>query len=163
MEGEIALIERLQLHTQASNLHTCGLSQGLVSALFDSWAARHGGDAVVGFEIHMSKVAQFYQERCAFFLAAAERHLTGLAEWTAPTAGMFVWLRLHGVLETHALTSEHAVTAKVLLVPGSSFDPAGAPSSYVRAAYSTASPEQMDAALDRLARLLERERTATSR
>ena len=41
--GPSALIERIQLHTQASNLHTCGLSQTLVSALLDRWADTHEG------------------------------------------------------------------------------------------------------------------------
>lgn len=47
---------------------------------------------------------------------------------------------------------------QVLLVPGQSFMPCGSPSSHVRAAFSTASPEQIDEALKRLATLLKRAR-----
>ena len=54
---------------------------------------------------HMDGVAAFYRTRCAAFLAAAERHLSGLATWHAPAAGMFVWLRLHGVADAHAVIS----------------------------------------------------------
>ncbi len=43
---------------------------------------------------------------------------------------------------------------QVLLIPGTSFMPCGSPSSHVRAAFSTATPEQIDAALSRLAGLL---------
>jgi DNA-binding transcriptional MocR family regulator len=28
------------------------------------------------------------------FLRAADKHLTGLAEWSVPTAGMFVWIKV---------------------------------------------------------------------
>jgi len=152
--GPPELIERLQLHTQASNLHTCGVAQGLVAALLDKWAADHAGDVHAGFAAKMGEVASFYQQRCDVFVAAAERHLSGLAEWTTPDAGMFVWLRLLGVADSHALITQHALSAKVLLVPGQSFMPCNSPSSHVRAAFSTASPEQIDQALQRLATLL---------
>ena len=88
--GPRPLIERLQLHTQAANLHSCGLSQALVSALFDEWARRNDGDAIVGFEARMSEVRSFYYAQREAFLDSADRHLTGLATWSAPTAGMFV-------------------------------------------------------------------------
>ena len=132
--------------------------QALVAGLFDEWAARHEGDATVGFEARMAEVAQFYEARGAAFAASAERHLTGLARWTVPTAGMFVWLELLGVDDSHALITEHAVSAKVLLVPGTSFMPCGSPSPYVRAAFSTATPDDIDEALRRLAGLLVRMR-----
>ena len=45
---------------------------------------------------------------CITFLKAAEKHLNGLATWTKPTAGMFVWLDLRpsGVLDAQKLISE---------------------------------------------------------
>jgi kynurenine/2-aminoadipate aminotransferase len=152
--GPPALIERIELHGQASNLHTCGLAQGLVAALLDAWAAEYGGDVHAGFAAKMSEVAAFYQGRCDVFLAAAERHLGGLARWSAPNAGMFVWLELLGVADSHALITQHCAAAKVLLVPGLSFMPSNAPTSHVRAAFSTASDEEIDEALRRLAALL---------
>jgi kynurenine/2-aminoadipate aminotransferase len=68
---------------------------------------------------------------------------------------MFSWIRLFGVDDSFALITEKAVEEKVLLVPGAVFMPEiDAKSSHVRAAFSTATPEQMDEALARLARLL---------
>ena len=152
--GPPELIERIELHGQASNLHTCGLAQGLVAALLEAWAAEHGGDVHAGFAAKMAEVAAFYQGRCDVFLAAAERHLGGLARWSAPDAGMFVWLELLGVADSHALITQHCAAAKVLLVPGQSFMPSNAPTSHVRAAFSTASDEEIDEALRRFAALL---------
>ena len=83
-----------------------------------------------------------------------EADITGLADWTVPTAGMFVWLRLRGVDDADAFVKSKCREAKVLLVPGQSFDPHDAPSPYVRAAFSTASHEDIEVAVERFAGLL---------
>lgn len=146
--GPSPLIDRLCLHTQAVNLHPSGLSQIAVYKLFEHW----GDD---GFEAHIASIQAFYRGQRDAFLAAAEKHLTGLAEWTEPSAGMFVWLNLIGVDDSFKLISEKAIEAKVILLPGSAFlSDAGATSTYVRAAYSTSTPAAMDEALARLAQLL---------
>ena len=139
-----------------------GLAQGLVAALLDAWAAERGGDVHAGFAAKMAEVAAFYHRRCEAFLAAAERHLGGLARWSTPDAGMFVWLELLGVADSHALITQHCAAAKVLLVPGQSFMPSDAPTSHVRAAFSTASDEEIDEALRRLAALLREQRRVQS-
>ena len=62
------------------------------------------------------------------------------------------------LLALQKLIEEKAVDAKVIFVPGSAFIAPDAgvevPSSFVRAAFSTAAPEDMDEALARLAVLL---------
>lgn len=146
--GPSALVSRLELHTQAVNLHTCGLSQVAVAKLLRQWGPQ-------GFDAHVVSICDLYRSQRDAFVASAERHLKGLAEWHAPVAGMFVWLKLLGVEDTLALITEHAVKEKVLLVPGAAFSPGrDDKSGYVRAAYSTATPAEMDEALARLARLL---------
>eukprot|EP00040_Diaphanoeca_grandis_P013026 m.65911 g.65911 ORF g.65911 m.65911 type:complete len:78 (+) comp23618_c0_seq1:43-276(+) len=62
--------------------------------------------------------------------------------------------RLLNVTDSFKLIREKAVDEKVLLIPGNAFSSTQEPSPYVRAAYSTASAEDMDEALARLARLL---------
>ena len=139
-------------------------------------AGEHGGDVHAGFAAKMSEVAAFYEGRCGVFLAAAERHLgnagqrQNLARWSVPDAGMFVWLELLGVADSHALVTQHCAAAKVLLVPGRSFMPSwsnsnnvGAtplPTSHVRAAFSTASDDEIDEALRRFAALLREQQRA---
>jgi len=49
---------------------------------------------------------------------------------------------------------ERAVEEKVLMVPGASFMPKNEASPYVRAAFSTATPDEINTALERLAKLL---------
>ena len=145
--GPSKLIERLSFHTQATNLHNSGVSQIMVSKLMDRWGKR-------GFDEHAAKVARFYCQRRDVLLAAAERHLTGLATWSPPDAGMFLWIKLNGIDDTKGLIEDKAAAANVLFVPGQSFDPLDRPSPYIRASFSTASDEDMDVAMERLAGLI---------
>jgi len=39
---------------------------------------------------------------------AAETHLTGLAEWYSPKAGLFLWIKLVGISDTSTLIEEKA-------------------------------------------------------
>ena len=148
--GPPKLIERLSFHTQATNLHNSGVSQIMLSKLLDHWG-KHG------FDEHAKNVASFYCRRRDVMLAAAERHLTGLAAWSPPEAGMFLFLKLNGIDDTKVLIEEKAAAANVLFVPGQSFDPLDRPSPYVRASFSTASDEDMDIAMERLAALIANE------
>ena len=129
------------------------------SGLFDSWgvAGEAGGEGSAssydGFVRHCDGIADFYRERRDAFLQSADRHLSGLCEWRAPSAGMFVWIKLPVSDADHFIKTK-ARDAKVLLVPGQSFDPHDRPSPYARAAFSTASLADMDMAVERLGRLL---------
>ena len=158
--GPKPLIERLDLHTQATMLHASGLSQAVVSKMFDFW----GGTK--GFLNHCDEVATFYKSQRDAFVNAADKHLKGLVEFNLPTAGMFCWMKLVGINDSNDLIMKKAVKQLVLLVPGSSFLPTsyvGASveqptTGYVRASYSTASHEQMEEACKRLKVLLEEEK-----
>lgn len=68
---------------------------------------------------------------------------------------MFAWIKINGIEDSEALITEKARDAKVLFVPGRAFFPEGAPPTpYLRAAFSMATPEDIDEALRRLASLL---------
>jgi len=146
--GPKGIMERIEMHLQASSLHASALTQAVVKKLLDYW----GG--IDGFRKHSREVALFYRSQRDEFLCAADKHLTGLAEWNVPNAGMFVWIRVFGVDDTEQLIKEQAVNAKVLLVPGTAFMPHGAKSPHVRASFSTSTPEEIDEALRRFAGLL---------
>ena len=69
---------QLCLHTQAVNLHPSGMSQAILLKLLQHW------EQTGEFEGHVDKVVEFYRGQREAFLAAADKHLTGLAEWTTP-------------------------------------------------------------------------------
>eukprot|EP01098_Paradermamoeba_levis_P006140 TRINITY_DN2548_c0_g1_i2.p1 TRINITY_DN2548_c0_g1~~TRINITY_DN2548_c0_g1_i2.p1 ORF type:complete len:321 (-),score=75.79 TRINITY_DN2548_c0_g1_i2:227-1189(-) len=149
VSGPSPLITQLNLHEQASNLHTSGVTQMMVAKLMQKWK-------VEGFLHHVSSVGGFYLEKRNSFLSLCDRHLSGLADWSPPTAGMFVWLKLRNILDSNHLIKTKALDKKVLLVPGVAFSPAGPSkaSNYVRASFSLATDQEMEVALSRLALLL---------
>ncbi len=76
--------------------------------------------------------------------------------------GMFIWfdLKKSGITDTNNLIKEKAVSAKVLMVPGAAFSTeTNAPSSFVRASYSTATLEEMEEAMKRFGELLKNHKT----
>uniref|UniRef100_A0A673BVU3 Aminotransferase class I/classII large domain-containing protein n=1 Tax=Sphaeramia orbicularis TaxID=375764 RepID=A0A673BVU3_9TELE len=78
-----------------------------------------------------------------------------VAEWHAPSAGMFLWIKLKGIADTQQLIMEKALEKEVLLVPGGVFMiNSSEPCAYVRAAFSLSTPEQMDEAFRRLSSLI---------
>ena len=155
--GPPELIERIEYHAQASVLHSSGISQALVAGLFDRWAESSVGEvnsSYEGFVEHCAGIVEFYKVRRDAFVKSADTHLAGLVEYSIPDAGMFCWFKFLTVKDSDVFIKEKARDAKVLLVPGQSFDPLNRVSVYARAAYSTASVEDMDSALKNLGRLL---------
>lgn len=150
----LPLLERINLHIQGTNLHNCGVSQAMISKMLDAWGGWDGLDA------HLRRVSRFYGMRRDWIIEAAEKHLGSVngVKWNVPTAGMFLWLQLLQFDDTKSLIEEKAADSNVLFVPGQSFDPLDRLSSYVRASYSTASREDMDVAMKRLADLIRDEK-----
>ena len=149
--GPTPLIYQLELVQQASSLHTSGVAQAIVLQLLTTL----GHD---GWHKHIATVQNFYTQRRNVFLKACEKHLTGLAEWHAPQAGMFVWMKLLGIDDSSQLVKTKCAEAKVLAIPGEACVVDNKPSPYIRCAFSTASDEDIDEALRRLAALLKQER-----
>ena len=48
----------------------------------------------------------------------ADKHLTGLAEWNAPSAGMFLWIKLLAGVTDADQIFELLKDARVVVVPG---------------------------------------------
>ncbi|PVD23050.1 hypothetical protein C0Q70_16312 [Pomacea canaliculata] len=149
--GPKAVLERIGLHMQVSVMHASGLSQVCIHTVLESMGLE-------GFKNHALKVADFYRRQSEACVAAAEKHLTGLAEWAAPSGGMFLWMKLLNIEDSYTLITEKARAAEVLFVPGRVFyadDTKATP--YIRVSYSVVSPELMDKGFERLARLLREE------
>ncbi|TFK36666.1 PLP-dependent transferase [Crucibulum laeve] len=149
--GPEALLQAIDRHTATSNLQTSSLTQAITFALLDSWGYE-------GFKTHTARVSAFYREKRDVFEAAMKRHLTGLAEWDTPEAGMFFWFKL--LLSATAAAEEDgdseaviqttAFNRGVLALPGTVFLPNGRKTAYVRAAFSLTGEEDVDRAVQRL-------------
>ncbi|CAL8104855.1 unnamed protein product [Orchesella dallaii] len=146
--GPKDLIRSLELYLQASILHTASLSQVVVNGTLRNW----GTD---GFRKHMESVKAFYKKRRDLMLAAAEKHLTGLAEWTTPKAGMFLWLKIRGVDDTFNMVMERGIQRKIIALPGREFmADKSKPCPYIRLSYSVLPEDQIEQGISRLAELI---------
>jgi DNA-binding transcriptional MocR family regulator len=58
------------------------------------------------FEDFLRYLQQLYGGRAAAAAAAAVEHLSGVAEWEAPAAGMFMWFKLTGAVRRKRLLGE---------------------------------------------------------
>ncbi|CAK5268112.1 unnamed protein product [Mycena citricolor] len=146
LSGPTPILRAIEAHTATSNLQTSSLVQVISAKLLSAWG-------VDGFMLHTAGVSNFYREKRDIFQAAMVKHLSGLAEWTAPEAGLFFWFKLNlaGSGDDSAeLIRTKAVQHGVLALPGTAFLPNGRKSAYVRAAFSLLTPEQVDEALKRL-------------
>ncbi|KAL6776906.1 hypothetical protein ACKKBF_B03955 [Auxenochlorella protothecoides x Auxenochlorella symbiontica] len=135
---------------QTQTLGACGVAQAMAAALLSSW-----GEA--GLHDHLSHVQRIYAERAEAMHAAAQRHLEGLARWSLPRAGMFLWMTILGVDDASQLTAA-LVEAKVVVAPGRIFHArSGLPGTAVpcvRLAFSFETPENIEEAVARLAQAL---------
>ncbi|XP_072113202.1 kynurenine/alpha-aminoadipate aminotransferase, mitochondrial isoform X1 [Mobula birostris] len=148
LTGPKPLVNRIVLHIQCSTMHTSTFSQILVAELLHQWGQS-------GFLAHVDRVIEFYKKQREAMQTSAERWLKDLVEWNVPSAGMFFWMKLKGIPDSHQLISEKALEKEVLLVPGQVFMlDSSVPCAYVRAAYSISTPEQIDQGFQRLAALI---------
>ncbi|XP_066536619.1 kynurenine/alpha-aminoadipate aminotransferase, mitochondrial isoform X2 [Hoplias malabaricus] len=146
--GPKPLVDRVVLHIQASTMHTSTFTQLMVSQLLHTW----GQD---GFLKHIDGVVEFYRGQRNAMLSSADKWLKDVAEWHAPAAGMFLWIKLKGIKDTQQLIMEKALKKEVLLVPGGVFNiHSSEPCPYVRAAFSLSTPQQIDEAFKRLSALI---------
>ncbi len=147
--GPSPLIEQLKLHQQTSTMQASTLSMTLAARLLQSWG-------LARYHEQMKTVNAFYRSRRDVMQNAAEKHLTGLATWKVPSAGMFFWFDLSpsGVTDSAPLILDKARDALVLLAPGSAFATTEGPSTFARAAFSIANDEVINEALRRFATVL---------
>ncbi|KAG6901426.1 hypothetical protein C0995_012137 [Termitomyces sp. Mi166 len=160
--GPKPLLNAINSHTATSNLQTASLTQVIAYKLLEAW----GYDTFIK---HTEKVSDFYRAKRDVFEAAMKEHLTGLAEWVAPEAGMFFWFKLlladdpsvEG--DSQALIAEKAVKDGVLALPGTAFLPNDRKTAYVRASFSLLAEEDVGEALRRLSKVVKDARTCKSR
>lgn len=150
--GPKPIIDAIDLHTGTANLQSSSLIQAITLALVEEWGYNN-------FFAHTQAVANFYREKRDVFESALNAHLSGLAEWSTPEAGMFFWFKL--LLSPHQTPgvddgdSEDLIRTKayeggVLALPGTVFLPSGRKTAFVRASFSLCTEEQVNEALKRL-------------
>ncbi|HSF29140.1 MAG TPA: PLP-dependent aminotransferase family protein [Candidatus Tectomicrobia bacterium] len=101
----------------------------------------------------MDTLLDVYRGKRDAMLKALEDHLHGVATWSRPRGGLFVWVRLsEGVDTTKLLEAAHS--AGVTYLPGMNFSPEGKGSHYLRLSFAYLSPEKIREGIAVLARVL---------
>jgi kynurenine/2-aminoadipate aminotransferase len=150
------IVSALQTHT----VGPCSLSQVVVEAALSAW----GDD---GLDAHLRRVQGEYAKRCFVLCSSAQTHLQGLASWTVPSAGMFVWMRIDestGVEDVRDVWTD-LQSAGVIVCPGSVMkscstdlplkkDGKIVSCRYIRVSFSSASLNDLNEGMLRLGRVL---------
>ncbi|XP_071487202.1 kynurenine/alpha-aminoadipate aminotransferase, mitochondrial-like [Diadema antillarum] len=144
LSGPRALVSRLFYDIQVTLQHANVLSQVVLYHMFRQWG-------VDGFLERADKIKEFYLRRRDILTKAVADHLTGLAKWTVPRAGMFMWIELPTIKDTEKFLMKAVVTRGVVFTPGNIFYiDKSVPSSYVRVSYSKASESDLVEGIKRL-------------
>ncbi|XP_014209065.1 kynurenine/alpha-aminoadipate aminotransferase, mitochondrial-like isoform X1 [Copidosoma floridanum] len=145
------LVATIELHMQSSHLHAPTLSQVILYKLLQIW----GFDKMMD---HFRKIRVFYKERRDLIAKLAAHHLQGIAEFSVPSAGFFLWIKVPGVQDTWKMVMQRGIAHGVLVAPGAAFmaDPSE-PCNAIRASFAKATYKEMNLAMERLSLLIKDE------
>lgn len=157
------ILDKLQILNEGTILQPSGLSQGLVSKLLnETW----GMD---GWEEHLHYLRITYSIRRDMLVKMVNKHLTGLVEYTVPSAGMFLWMKIHlGAAvpndDLNAMTEllDRMKQGGVMMAPSMPFNsstktklPRGRSCThYLRASFGLVDVDMFEPALERLAQAI---------
>ncbi len=95
-------------------------------------------------EEHVNDLRDVYRERRDTMLAALEEGLAGIATWSRPEGGFFVWVKLPDGVDSAEVERE-VMTRGVDAWPGKAFRMEGHEDGHIRLAYSLETSEQIAA------------------
>ncbi|MGA9532986.1 MAG: PLP-dependent aminotransferase family protein [Anaerolineales bacterium] len=143
----LEVIHRLVQLKQGADLHSSTLDQMIAFEI-----------AHEGFlDEHILRLRDGYRERRDAMLAALDHHFPEEADWTRPTGGLFLWLKLPPGINSERLV-ERALERGVAFVPGTAFYADGEDGlGCGRLNFSCSPPDQIEEGIRRLAAVLEEE------
>ena len=136
---------------QAADLHTSTYTQMIAYEVLSSGFL----DAQVG------RVREYYKKQRDLMLAALDAHFPDDLTWTRPKGGMFLWVTLPDGVDATELAYE-AVEQNVAYVPGEAFFADGTGKNTLRLSYSVATPEQIEAGMERLGQVFKKHLTTAT-
>ena len=130
---------------QAADLHTGGFAQRVVHQVIrDGFLSQH-----------IPTIRDRYRAQRDAMAAALTKHLPAGSEWSAPSGGMFFWVRLPQGCDAMALLPK-AVEAGVAYVPGAAFYAENPDMRTLRLSFVTLAPADIAEAVERLGGVLKR-------
>ena len=101
-------------------------------------------------EPHLEQMTGAHGERCDTMLRALDEHFSGVARWSKPDGGVFVWVSLPEQLDTTEMFQQ-AIEKKVAYIPGGVFSVDGSTRNAFRLNFSNVKPEAIQEGVRRLA------------
>lgn len=101
-------------------------------------------------EPHLEGITATHRTRCDAMLEVLDDELGGLARWSKPQGGVFVWASLPESLDT-AEMFQQAIRQKVAYIPGGVFSVDGSTRNAVRLNFSNVKPDAIREGVRRLA------------
>ncbi|WP_337189308.1 PLP-dependent aminotransferase family protein [Phenylobacterium sp.] len=138
-----AVIERLVLLKQGSDLHASTINQIVTARLLE-------GD----YEAHLQRLRAAYAARSEAMQQALSRHMPMGVTWTSPQGGMFTWVELPDGLDGAVLLEAALAEERVAFVPGAPFFATAPRAASLRLSFSLPSPEVIDEGVRRLGRVI---------
>lgn len=135
-----ALVARLELAKQATDLCTGGMAQQMVNE-----ACRRG---IVARQLPLLRA--HYAEKRDVMVAALKDALGDAVTWELPRGGFFLWAKLEEPLEGDTLLP-FAIENRVIFVTGSAFFVSGQGRQFIRLSFSSPTPDRIREGARRLA------------
>jgi 2-aminoadipate transaminase len=120
------VLEKITLGVQSSILCASTFSQRIAFEYFSDPAWKE----------NIREFIKIYKKRRDTMLASLEENLSGVAEWSRPEGGFFIWLRVPEYLNMKEVLAD-AVRKKVAFVPGTGFYADGRGADAARLAFCT--------------------------
>jgi 2-aminoadipate transaminase len=133
------VIGKLVQAKQGADLHTATFNQMV------AYEVSRGGF----LDRHIQLIRKVYGERRELMLAAMDRYFPPEVEWTHPQGGLFLWGTLPDYMDA-ADVLKTCIKRKVAFVPGEPFHPTGGGKNTMRINFSNATPENIQAGIQRM-------------
>jgi DNA-binding transcriptional MocR family regulator len=104
---------------------------------------------------HAVEMRKAYGARCAAMGESLRKRAKGWAEWSRPRGGYYYWCRIKTPLSVAALAAG-AAERRVSILPGAACMADEPLESFVRLSFSYAKPDEIDAGIARLAKVIRR-------
>ncbi len=148
LAGPKEVVEKVVTLKQATDLCTSSLNQRLAIRFLQEYDVHS----------HIRMAADLYRTKCQAMLDALARYMPpeeGI-RWTKPEGGLFLWVELPLAIDTEKMLYR-AIEHKVAYVIGAPFFVDGSGHNTMRLSFSSASCEEIEEGIRRLARVVKEE------
>ncbi|RKP58255.1 PLP-dependent aminotransferase family protein [Cohnella endophytica] len=120
------------------------------SSSISQWAAAEWIGSGL-YQEHAAHIRDHLKRRRDLTLQLLETHFLGIATWSVPSGGFYIWIRFTVDVPMQMLF-DHALKAGILLNPGSIYDRSAG--NFLRISYAYAKPNELERGLSKLADLV---------